>query len=110
MRKTSPARGRAPSPTEFYVTSHLSPSTARALCADNYVNIPARDRDNYIYRIISVARLLELFASRTNVLVKPRKWEDPFENFILNSRVRLPSGEIGDQGNRDAVYGQCWTR
>ena len=36
-------------------------------------------------------------------------WEDPFENFILSSSIRFPSGQIYSQGNRDSVYGQCWT-
>jgi len=77
---------------------------------DPYLDLSARDRDLYVYRIISVPRLLEFFAKRENVLVKPRLWEDPFENFILNSPVQIPSGEIATISFRDKVYGQCWTR
>lgn len=71
-----------------------------------YLWIPASSRREFIYRTISVDRLLEMFARRQNVLVVPSKWEDPFENFILNW--------YGNQGGkstaRPIVYGQCWTR
>jgi len=60
----------------------------------NYINILASERDSFIYRIISLRQLFDLFAGEANVLVKPSKWQDPFENFILRA---------------DRVYGQCWT-
>jgi hypothetical protein len=60
----------------------------------NYINISASERDSFIYRIVSLRRLFDLFAGEANVLVKPSKWQDPFENFILRA---------------DRVYGQCWT-
>jgi hypothetical protein len=49
-----------------------------------------------------------LFETAQNVLVPPRKWEDPFENFILKSPVGI-SGELGDFAFHDDFYGQCWT-
>jgi hypothetical protein len=61
---------------------------------NNSLYISSSAYDEFIYRIISVPRLFELFDSKQNVLVKPGKWEDPFENFILRS---------------EQIYGQCWT-
>jgi hypothetical protein len=61
----------------------------------NYIDIAASELDGFIYRIVRVPRLLELFNKKQNVLVRPNKWDDPFENFILRSQQ---------------VYGQCWTR
>lgn len=61
---------------------------------DNYLEIPKSKRDIFIYRIMPINRLFELFHKKQNVLVKPQKWEDPFENFILRSKQ---------------IYGQCWT-
>lgn len=66
-------------------------------------------RDTFVYRIIPTDRLFRLFASRQNVLVKPKRWEDPFENFILQARVQLPDGARATFGFRDHFYGQCWT-
>ena len=37
----------------------------------NYLNIPKPERKRFTYRIISVERLLELFETKQNVLVKP---------------------------------------
>jgi hypothetical protein len=80
------------------------------LNTNNFINIDLDIKDQYIYRIISVERLIELFKNKQNVLVSPKKWEDPFENFILNAKAKLPDGEIVDFGFRDDFYGQCWTR
>jgi Protein of unknown function (DUF2971) len=77
---------------------------------NNYINIDLNVKDQYIYRIISIDRLFELFSNKENVLVNPKKWEDPFENFILKSKHQLPNGEIVDLGFRDNFYGQCWSR
>lgn len=63
------------------------------------INIPT-DVDRYIYRIVSVARLFELFATGKNVLVAPHKWDDPYEN--LRRRFEPQIVHYG-------VYGQCWT-
>ena len=64
-----------------------------------------------IYRIFSREYFFELFENRENVLVLPRKWDDPFENVFLRSPVRFVSdGEIGKFAFRDDLYGQCWTR
>ena len=73
------------------------------------LNLVAADRDKYIYRIISIERLLELFHSEKNTLVNPKKWEDSFENFILGSRVKNSSGEIFEYDFGKYMYGQCWT-
>jgi hypothetical protein len=94
---------------EIYVTSHRRCDRSRVLSDENFIHLSDADRDRYIYRIISLSRLFQLFSSRANVFVKPKRWDDPFENFILRSRIRLPSGEICSHGNRDAIYGQCWT-
>jgi hypothetical protein len=36
-------------------------------------------------------------------------WDDPFENFIMRLKGRLPSGEIVEFAQRYDFYGQCWT-
>jgi hypothetical protein len=65
-----------------------------------FLDIPAGQRNSYVYRIISIERFYELFATRQNVLVSPEMWDDPFENFILKSQHM----------SRDGWFGQCWTR
>ena len=75
----------------------------------NYLNLRDGDKDRYVYRIIPVKRHYDLFTKRENVLVRPARWEDPFENFILNSKARLPDGEIVQFSFNNDFYGQCWT-
>jgi hypothetical protein len=63
-----------------------------------FLNLSEQDLNQRVYRIIPLERLLQLFETGKNVLVHPRKWEDPFENIALNSVFP-----------RLGVYGQCWT-
>lgn len=74
-----------------------------------FYNLKDTELDDYIYRIISLERFLELFAMEENTLVKPCRWEDTFENFILKSKVKLKSGEILKYNYHERIYGQCWT-
>lgn len=74
-----------------------------------HLNLEQIDLDTYIYRIVSLERLLELFITQKNTLVKPKKWEDSFENFILKSKVQLLSGEVIQYDIHERLYGQCWT-
>jgi hypothetical protein len=76
---------------------------------DNFLFLPSGARDTFIYRIISIERLIEMFAACNNTLVKPKLWDDPFENFILRCRVQLPDGAFASFGFQDQFFGQCWT-
>ncbi|CAB3961053.1 hypothetical protein BLA3211_00792 [Burkholderia aenigmatica] len=73
------------------------------------INLKPEDADKYIYRIISMEHLTAWFENRENVMVKPNKWDDPFENFILRSKVKLPEGNIIEYPFHDSMYGQCWS-
>jgi hypothetical protein len=78
----------------------------------NFLNLTEKQKDEPIFRIISINRLFQLFETRNNVLVKPNKWEDPFETFISKSITKLKfEHEKGNTvGIKDDLYGQCWTR
>lgn len=65
--------------------------------------------DTKIYRIFPQMRFFSLFEERKNALLRPEKWDDPFENVFLKSPVMLPDGESAQFGFRDDVFGQCWT-
>ena len=75
----------------------------------NYLNLSESELDKPVYRIISIDRLEQLFNTKTNVLVSPEKWDDPFENFILKSKIKLDNGEVGNIGFCNDYYAQCWT-
>ena len=66
-------------------------------------------RETRIYRIFEPKYFFELFCKRKNSLLRPRVWNDPFENVFLKSPARLPDGSIGSLGFHDETFGQCWT-
>ena len=74
-----------------------------------FINFEEDELDKEVYRIISLQRLEELLSTSRNGLVKPHKWEDPFENFILRSKVRMPKGDIVEYNYHNWLYGQCWS-
>lgn len=76
---------------------------------NNYINLEEASIQKDIYRVIPVHRLLEMMQARKNVLAKPQKWDDPFENALLSSAMKLPDGVICSFAAKDSVYGQCWT-
>lgn len=79
---------------------------------DDYLNVNSLNLDltESIYRIFKYDYFLNDLKDRTLTLVRPNTWQDPFENFLLNSRGQLPDGRIVDfQGVRDKFYAQCWS-
>tara|TARA_R110000823_G_C15790955_1_gene486132 strand:- start:55 stop:834 length:780 start_codon:yes stop_codon:yes gene_type:complete len=76
---------------------------------DNLIFLTDEQLDKNIYRIFSFDRLTQLFNEQKLTLVKPKKWDDPFENFILKSTGQFPDGTQITIGNRDSFYGQCWS-
>lgn len=76
---------------------------------DNYIDIHRQERSQSIYRIVSISRLLEMLDLKINTLLKPKLWDDPFENFICASTFKPKNGKPFRFPHRDRAYGQCWT-
>jgi hypothetical protein len=76
----------------------------------NIINLAEKEIDSYVYRVMPIKRFYGLFRDKKNVLVRPSKWEDPFENFILNAPARLSDGTVVTFGFNNDFYGQCWTK
>jgi hypothetical protein len=73
----------------------------------NYLGV---NGETPIYRIFPLERFLQLLQSKKLVLVKPKLWEDPYENFFLNSKAVFPDGmEVSFESMREQYYGQCWS-
>lgn len=75
----------------------------------HFLNLTEQDQDKRVYRVVSVERLLELLGTRHNALVRPSKWDDPFENFLLSTEWSGQSGQPFSIGLRNQLYGQCWS-
>lgn len=76
---------------------------------NNYINIKESEKDKFIYRITSFERMAEMFLTKKMTLVKPKKWEDPFENFILNYFEEKDNRKNFDFNFRNSLYANCWT-
>ncbi|RZG72281.1 DUF2971 domain-containing protein [Acinetobacter sp. WCHAc060025] len=75
----------------------------------NYINLTDDLLDKPIYRIMPIHRFLQLLEEKKLTLVKPKKWDDPFENTLLNCTFETSDGEKGSFSAKNSVYGQCWT-
>jgi hypothetical protein len=63
-----------------------------------------------IFRVFTIDRLFNAIVREELALVRPRMWEDPYENLLYQTPLRNPDGSplsIESLGNR--LYGQCWT-
>lgn len=74
-----------------------------------FIDLTQKQLDAHVYRIIEPKRLYELFESKEGVLVHPSCWDDPYENFILRSKVRDKTGQVKAYTYHEKMYGQCWT-
>ena len=75
----------------------------------NYLFMDQDKLDRPIYRIFPMSRFFEILEKKQLVLVKPKLWDDPFENLLLSSKFTMKDGVEIDFASRDSVYGQCWT-
>ena len=75
----------------------------------NLINLTEPDLDIKIYRIFEYKWLKEMFEEKKMALVKPKEWDDPFENFILRSGGTNDKNESFTINFWDDFFGLCWT-
>lgn len=74
--------------------------------------VNVKNDDTKIYRLIEVHHLFELFESKQLVLVSPKLWDDPYENFLNHCHgvdPRHPNTRISYHDYAKLLFGQCWT-
>lgn len=79
------------------------------MVASNYINFDESLLDKPVYRIMPIHRVLQALENEQLVLVKPKKWDDPFENALLASAFETEEGERLTFAAKESIYGQCWT-
>lgn len=81
------------------------------MIVNNYIRIDQDERAAPLYRFTTIERLLNTLEQKRNILVAPRKWEDPYENALaMHIRFRRSDGATASYPLRYRAYGQCWTR
>lgn len=74
--------------------------------------IDVNNDETPIYRIMEVHNLFELFENKQLVLVAPKLWDDPYEDFLNHCYgvdPREPNTRISYHGYAKLLFGQCWT-
>ena len=74
-----------------------------------FIHLTLKEQNASIYRVFSIHRLLEIFSSNKNTLVRPGLWDDPFENFILTLAIQASPDPNAYMAVKDGFYGQCWS-
>lgn len=68
------------------------------------------DPDTRIYRVFTLDRLFDTIVGKQLALVRPRLWEDPFENLLYQTPLQDADGNpVSIERLRNRLYGQCWT-
>lgn len=81
---------------------------------NNLIKYHISEIDRYIYRVMPVYRLFEIFEDYELALVEPKKWDDPYENMVLEGMIdgalsNNPGAKAILEIFRSNIYGQCWT-
>ena len=75
---------------------------------EQLINLTKAHLGKPIYRVFTLERLLAACTTKRNTLVKPKKWDDPFENFVLTQAIKVNPSHPSI-GVKDRFYGQCWS-
>ncbi len=75
---------------------------------ENCIDLNDVELDKFIYRFTSVERFIQMLQEKRNTLVKPKLWEDKFENQLM-SEPFIVEGKLCYFAPKDEVFGQCWT-
>lgn len=84
-----------------------SPSEHKCWIPENEINKP-------IYRAVEIEHLLDIFETKTISLVRPRTWEDPYENSLSNC-ITVAKDKYGQDINLSFesrtknIFDSCWS-
>lgn len=75
-----------------------------------YINLTTAERLKPIYRYTDFGRVVRMFQKKEMVLVRPEKWDDPFENYLIDPEYRSATGGILRLSYRHVMHGACWSK
>jgi len=62
-----------------------------------------------LYRFISFDRLLDILVSELFYFTNARKWDDPYENWFLKSKIVYKNMEYSFENYIGSIIGCCWS-
>lgn len=76
------------------------------------VNLEDSELDTSVYRIYKLKYFESLLKNKSDTLITPNKWDDPFENFFL-TKTKVIDDETKKLISIDSLasdlFGQCWS-
>ena len=88
------------------------PDVLPSMTTDLSTDFPGIDPDQPIFRIFPLWYFEEALRLRQLVLVRPRKWQDPFDRepiVVVTDKGTNPWTQSPVRPCKDAVFGQCWS-
>lgn len=76
----------------------------------SFINLSTDEIKSPLYRYTDFGRLIEMFSKKEMTFVRPEKWDDPFENYIIDPDVRFADGSFIRLVYRQVIHGSCWTK
>lgn len=75
-----------------------------------YINIDQNELDKPLYRYLDFYRVVQMLQNNEIVFVRPEKWEDPFETYVINSQIIYDDGGKLIHSLNGVIHGICWTK
>jgi hypothetical protein len=76
----------------------------------SFIDLTSVELEKSIYRFSDFSRIVRIFQTNEMILVRPEKWDDPFENYIINAKFKYSDGDTLDLSLRSTLHGSCWTK
>lgn len=74
-----------------------------------FIYLNSNEIDKPIYRVLKFEHLIGMYLEKRNTLLNPSKWEDPYENLFLNSKVEFVQGTYLQSQLGKSIFAQCWS-
>jgi len=81
-------------------------------CSAKHHLVNVESDETKIFRLIEIHHLFEMFENKQLVLVSPKLWDDPYEDFLNHCYgfdPQKPNTRISYHGYAELLFGQCWT-
>ena len=75
-----------------------------------FIDLITAEREKPFYRFTDFGKLVQMFQKKEMVFVRPEKWDDPFENYIIDPEFRFADGSFLKLTYRHVIHGCCWTK
>lgn len=74
-----------------------------------FIYLKESEFDKPIFKVLKYDYLLDMVSNKLNTLLNPIKWEDPYENLFLNSKIEFAGATYLKSELGKSMFCQCWS-